>query len=80
MDAILATLNKHSAATFILADTGAGKSTLSNYLAGRPLKIIQKPHEPTSYLIEVAGTDSLKIGHKAAAMTKIPAVVTTKEG
>ena len=76
---ILATLKQQNSATFVWADTGVGKSTFINYLTGRPLKVIEKPHEPNSYLIEEAGSSSLKIGHDKST-TKIPAVVATKEG
>ena len=57
----------------------SGEEHSHQLLDRRPLKVIEKPHEPNSYLIEEAGSSSLKIGHDKST-TKIPAVVATKEG
>ena len=76
---ILASLKTSDSIAFVLGDTGAGKSSLINYLSGNPLKVIKKPFKNNSFLIESAGQGNLKIGHKFS-QTKIPSVVKTKEG
>lgn len=62
----------------ILGNTGAGKSTLVNYLVGCPLRSFQDPKISLEELFD-ATNPVAKIGHGAVSLTRFPETFTCPE-
>lgn len=60
----------------VLGNTGAGKSTLVNYLAGKPLKFIQCDRIE---LENTADSEAMAIGNKGGSCTSIPQFIQMKD-
>jgi hypothetical protein len=58
----------------VLGDTGAGKSTLINYLVGKKLHVLKRPFRK-SVIIDVLDNHSCKIGHGFSSETLLPSTV-----
>jgi len=59
-------------AVLFLGNSGAGKTTLINYLISNKLKIIKQGFPPKKVLEAEKSIDSLKIGHKISSETTLP--------